>query len=269
MVRFEAEQIDKRTLGPLERLHGTGAGCQKGWQVALPFFKQTIAVGLRDHQDVCICRFVCVYRAQQLKAGAWVARGRTHAAQSSEIYLDVRCRGLVGQDDRGLRQIGQTRERETAVGIGRKVGHGQVVAKACQVDGGLRVDSGKQLGRRRGLAAAQVVGRDLKGKLQLVVSADHERGNFEVRTGLGVAVIKQRQHHRTFAAGPIVPGLQRVRLDELIVDRDVQRAVVRHAVWGVTVGQVQWHTLCIPGEQVGGHAGVDVHRVIEHRTAQL
>ena len=45
--------------------------------------------------------------------------------------------------------------------------------------------------------------------------------------------------------------------------------MVRDAARGVAVGEVQRHALGVPGEQVWGHAGVDVHRVIEHRATQL
>ena len=158
--------------------------------MVLPLLQQTIGVGLRHDQDVCVARLAGICGAQQLKAGAGIAGRCTHAAHGGQEDLDVCGAGLVGQDDGGLGQVRHPGEWEAAVGIGCQIGHGQIVVKTREVDGGLWIDGRKQFGGWRRFAAAQVVGRYLERELQLVVATDHESRNLEVRTGLGSPVIE-------------------------------------------------------------------------------
>ena len=146
---LQVEQFNERSQGPLQRLDRPCPGGQQRRQMVLPLLQQTIGVGLRHDQDVCVASLVGVCGAQQLKAGAGITGRCTHAAHGGQEDLDVCGAGLVGQDDGGLGQVRHPGERETAVGIGRQIGHGQIVVKTREVDGGLWIDGRKQFGRRR------------------------------------------------------------------------------------------------------------------------
>ena len=63
--------------------------------------------------------------------------------------------------------------------------------------------------------------------------------------------------------------MQWKRAHKHIVDRHVHRPVLGHGIGRVAIGQVQWNALGIPGKQVGGQAGLQVHASIQHSAAHL
>ncbi len=109
----------------------------------------------------------------------------------------------------------------------------------------------------------------LEGELQLVLAAHHEGRDAQLRPGLADVLVAHRHHHGAPVDAAAAAGHQGVGAQELVVHRHREHAPLGHHRRRVLVLQGQRHALGIPGEQVGRHARVDAHGVVQHAAAQL
>ncbi|MNF76055.1 hypothetical protein D3C84_581520 [compost metagenome] len=184
---------------------------------------------------------------RHLYAGGRVTGGLAKPSEHREVGIQVSSPGVVRQHHGGLRQVGQTGEREACILEHAEVGHGHEVVVAAQVQGRFRVH-----------AAAHVVDDDVAA-LALFDVIEHVA---QLQTRLQGHRV-QRQAHTNFA-GQAVVGLQRAehtavefvlgrqvaRLNQPVVEADNERRVGGFLLRGVAVFEVQRCAFVAPGEQV-------------------
>ena len=255
-VRLRAAEPLGTGIGqPPQRRRRALAGFQPRRQRLAPGFQQRRVGARGHHQQVAVAGLLHLAGRQHRQPRGRGASDGAELAQRHQRRLQFGGLRRVGQHQRGLRQVGELREREAAVGEERQVRQRGVVFDAREVERRVGIDR-RLRAARGGAALAVVAGRQLESELQLVVAAELEGRHREAARDLRAGRRGERQ--RQALAGAARAGrCEPERLHVAVVDRHAQHALAGFARRRVAEAQVDRHARRFPGEDVGRQPQVD------------
>ncbi|MNE60492.1 hypothetical protein D3C80_1556370 [compost metagenome] len=150
-----------------------------------------------------------------------------------------------------LRQICQTAERETGVGEGTQIGHGDKVTIAGEIDGGIAVDHRMVRHQRIGFATPFGTAGQQRGvievKAQLVGRPQLQRRDVDRPVGIKQS-LSQWQAQQLCAL--LMLRHQSIGLHKLIVQADAQAGTILNTRRGVAVFQLHIDAGAVDQEQI-------------------